>query len=140
MKNCAFPHYIKISTYRACQRYMRFISSEMRDVEREIVYDVQLGQTMVDYSVQNPLDLLIEQELFAFVQSAINKLDEACQQVYRGMLNGQAIYGKYDSELKRIPELIRIKSVRKIRQVCQGSIGKLQVIYKHVDFFTPTRK
>ena len=55
MKYCPFPHCIKVSTHRACQRYMRFISSEMRDVEREIVYDVQLGQTVVDWTVKNLL-------------------------------------------------------------------------------------
>ena len=117
MEKCPFPHYIKVSTYRACKRYMRFISSEMRDVEREMVYDVQLGQRIRDWTVKNPADIVIEKELFDFVQTAINQLDEVCQQVYLAMLNGQAIYGKYDSEIKRIPELIRLKSVSKIRQV-----------------------
>jgi hypothetical protein len=120
MKYCPFPHYIKISTYRACQRYMRFISSEMRDVEREIVYDVQLGQTVVDWTVKNPLDVMIGRELFSIVQAAINQLDEVCQQIYRGMLDGQPIYGKNNNEFKRIPEWIRLASVRKIREVVSG--------------------
>ena len=117
MEKCPFPHYIKISTYRACKRYMRFISMEMRDVKKDEVYDLNLGRKLVDWTVKNPADIVIERELFDCVQAAINQLDEACQQVYRGMLNGQAIYGKHDSEIKLIPELIRIKSVRKIRQV-----------------------
>ena len=117
MERCPFPHYVKVSTYRACKRYMRFISMEMRDVEREMVYDVQLGQTIRDWTIKNPADIVVERELFDFVQTAINQLDDACQQVYQVMLSGQAIYGKYDSEIKRIPELIRMKSVRKIRQV-----------------------
>ena len=78
MKNCPFPHYIKISTYQACQRYMRFISSEMRDVEREVVYDCHLGETIVDWTVKNPADIVIERELFSIVQEAINQLDEVC--------------------------------------------------------------
>ena len=117
MEKCPFPHYIKVSTYRACKRYMRFVSSEMRDVEREEVYDCNLVQTIRDWTIKNPADIVVEKELFDCVQTAINRLDEVCQQVYLAMLNGQAIYGKYDSEIKRIPELIRLKSVRKIRQV-----------------------
>ena len=117
MEKCPFPHYIKVSTYRVCKRYMRFISMEMRDVKKEEVYDCNLGQTIVDWTVKDPLDIVIERELFECAQAAINQLDETCQQVYRGMLSGQAIYGKYNNELKRIPELIRLKSVRKIRQV-----------------------
>ena len=117
MEKCPFPYYIKVSTYRACKRYMRFISSEMRDVKKDEVYDCNLGQTVVDWTVKNPLDIVIERELYAFVQAEINQLDTVSQQVYHAMLNGQPIYGKYNNELKRIPELIRLKSVRKIRQV-----------------------
>ena len=117
MEKCPFPHYVKVSTYRACKRYMRFISAEMRDVKKDEVYDCNLGQTIIDWTVKNPADIVIERELFDCVQAAINQLDEACQQVYRGMLNGQAIYGKYNNELKRIPEWLRLASVRKIRQV-----------------------
>ena len=117
MKNCPFPHYIKVSTYRACQRYMRFISQEMRDVEREIVYDVQLGQTIVDWTVKNPLDIMIERELFSIVQAAINQLDEVCQELYEAMLDGKPIYGIYNHERQRIPEWTRIQSIRSIRKI-----------------------
>ena len=133
MKYCPFPHYIKVSTYRACQRYMRFVSSEMRDVEREMVYDVQLGQTIVDYTVKNPLDLLIEQELFAFVQSAINRLDEVCKELYQAMLDGSVIYGKNNHELRRIPEWIRIKSIRKIKIVVREALNDYLNDYRNTE-------
>ena len=116
MEKCPFPYYIKVSTYRVCKRYMRFIYSEMRDVKKNEVYDCNLGQTIVDWTVKNPADIVVDQELFDYVQTAINQLDEACQQVYRGMLNGQPIYGKNNNELNRIPEWLRLASVRKIRQ------------------------
>ena len=124
MKNCPFPHYIKVSTYRACQRYMRFISQEMRDVEREIVYDVQLGQTIVDYTVKNPLDLMIEQELFAFVKAAVNQLDSDCKELYQAMLDGRVIYGKNNHEVKHIPEITRVKSIRQIKVVVRQALDE----------------
>ena len=118
MEKCPFPHYIKISTYRACKRYMRFISMEMRDIKKNEVYDCNLGRKLVDWTVNDPADIVVEKELFDYVQTAeINQLGEVCQQVYLAMLNGQAIYGKHDSEIKRIPEWLRLKSVKKIRQV-----------------------
>ena len=117
MEKCPFPHYIKISTYRACKRYMRFISMEMRDIKKNEVYDCNLGRKLVDWTVKNPADIVVERELFDYVQAEINQLGEVCQQVYLAMLNGQAIYGKHDSEIKRIPEWLRLASVRKIRQV-----------------------
>ena len=103
---------------------MRFISSEMRDVEREIVYDVQLGQTIVDSTVKNPLDLMIEQELFAFVQAAVNQLDSYCKELYEAMLDGRVVYGKNNHELKRIPEWTRIQSVRKIKIVVREALDE----------------
>ena len=60
---------------------------------------------------------MIERELVSIVRAAINQLDEVCQQIYQGMLNGQTIYGKNNNEFNRIPEWIRLASVRKIRQV-----------------------
>ena len=122
MKNCPFPHYIKISTYRACQRYMRFISSEMRDVEKEIVYDCHLGETIVDWTVKNPADIVIERELFAIVQEAVNELDDICKQIYEGMLNGQTIYGKNNNEFNLILEFVRLASVKKIKIVVREAL------------------
>ena len=90
---------------------------EMRDIKKNEVYDCNLGRKLVDWTVKNPADIVVERELFDCVQAEINQLGEVCQQVYLAMLNGQAIYGKHDSEIKRIPEWLRLKSVRKIRKV-----------------------
>ena len=98
LEKCPFPHFIKVTTIWACNRFIRYSTMQKRDHEKQVEFNGILALFIQDKSIKLPEDITMEKELMERLEEAISKLDEVCQAVYFALMSGNSPRG-YDHPL-----------------------------------------
>ena len=79
-----------------------------------------------DIRARNPLDIVLEQELYEIVQAEIHRLDDSiCQEVYSALLRGDKIYSQslHNPKFDKVCHATIAHKIGKVRQTVREALS-----------------